>query len=68
MIRWEWEGNGHKKVIPGHLYYINAAARGSVEGCSIHLPSFGKTGEKNVDGKHLWTQISHSVDGMLYVL
>jgi len=21
MIRWEWEGNGNKKVIPAHLYY-----------------------------------------------
>ena len=20
MIRWEWEGNGNKKVIPAHLY------------------------------------------------
>jgi len=21
MIRWEWEGNGNKKVIPAHLYF-----------------------------------------------
>jgi len=22
MIRWEWEGNGNKKVISAHLYYV----------------------------------------------
>jgi len=22
MIRWEWEGNGNKKVIPAHLYSL----------------------------------------------
>jgi len=34
----------------------------------MQLARFGKTGEKNLDCKHSWTQISHTVPGMLYVL
>jgi len=36
MIRWEWEGNGNKKVIPAHLYLqVPARAPANVIGCMI---------------------------------
>jgi len=49
MIRWEWEGNGNKKVIPAHLYSPVATALWRPSNLKCVLWKLSKINHKTIE-------------------